>query len=260
MLFGIPSIMASRKGAYDSDAQAFFTAAGITNETQKNAVNIFVLAAKSHGYWSSLTQIFPFVGGTSSTHAYNLKNATSTLTFGGGTHAGTGWNGNGSYGADTGVNHNTINQSAFTGVVYSRTDVTELGVLFGADNVTDYMDLIPKYFDGIVTAFYATVPKYPEGRFAIVTAYNTAAMWSITLGASLLETAYRNTTSIGTRTNTTATLSSANIFLSSNGGGRFSTKEIAFAAFSTTTGLTSTQITDLYNDVQAMETTLSRNV
>ena len=79
-------------GGYDADAQAFFTAAGISDSGQKSAVNTLVLALKSDGIWSRCSAIYPFVGGSSSSHAVNLKTpGTYDLTFYGGiTHSSTG--------------------------------------------------------------------------------------------------------------------------------------------------------------------------
>jgi hypothetical protein len=94
--------------SYDSDAQAFFTAAGITDTTQKNAVNQLVLDLKSYSLWNKMNAIYPFVGGTATTHKYNLKdprdlNAAYRLSFAGGwTHSSNGVTPNGVNGyADT---------------------------------------------------------------------------------------------------------------------------------------------------------------
>ena len=73
----------------DSDAQAFITAAGITDPTQQSAINTLVVGLKTDGLWTSMIAIYPFVGGTASSHKYNLKdprdlNAAYRLTFYGG--------------------------------------------------------------------------------------------------------------------------------------------------------------------------------
>jgi len=94
--------------SYDSDAQAFFTATGITDNTQKNAVDALVVGLKADGIWSQLNAIYPFVGGTATTHKFNLKTSLDTdagfrLVYGGTvTHSSNGFKGNGSNGyADT---------------------------------------------------------------------------------------------------------------------------------------------------------------
>ena len=63
---------------FDPDAQAFLTATGITDPTISNAINQLVLDLKSNSIWSKFTAIYPFVGGTGTTHKYNLKNPLDT--------------------------------------------------------------------------------------------------------------------------------------------------------------------------------------
>jgi hypothetical protein len=113
-------------GSYDSDAQAFFTAAGITSTTEKDAWNTFVNSAKTNGYWSKFFALYPFLGSTSSACSYNAKNTatfqitwTGSLTF---TSMGLVGHTSNSYG-NTGFNINSsgwTNSSASFGC-YSRT-------------------------------------------------------------------------------------------------------------------------------------------
>jgi hypothetical protein len=62
----------------DDDAEAFFYAANITDETQKSAVTDFCLNAKKNGYWNKIVAAYPIVGGTADQHKYNLKNPQDT--------------------------------------------------------------------------------------------------------------------------------------------------------------------------------------
>jgi hypothetical protein len=57
----------------DPDALAFLTAAGITDATIKNAINNLVKSLKTNNIWIKMKAIYPFVGGTETTHKYNLK-------------------------------------------------------------------------------------------------------------------------------------------------------------------------------------------
>lgn len=88
-------------GGGDSDAQAFITAAGITDITQKNAVIQLVLDLKAASLWSKMKAVYPFLGGTASSHKFNLKDsrdldaAYRLLFVGGGTHSSDGYKGNG---------------------------------------------------------------------------------------------------------------------------------------------------------------------
>lgn len=116
-------------GAYspvlDSDAAAFFTAASITDGTQKAAVNQLVLQLKAHSLWTKIDALYTFVGGNATAHSYNLKNpATFQITWAGTvTHNGNGITGNGTSGCgDTGYNPNTSGlQNSSHLYVYNRT-------------------------------------------------------------------------------------------------------------------------------------------
>ena len=92
-------------GGYDADAQAFITATGISG-TNATATNQLVLDLKAANIWTKMKAIYPFVGNTSASQKYNLKDsrdldAAYRLTFfGGGTFSANGYqcNGTNSYG------------------------------------------------------------------------------------------------------------------------------------------------------------------
>lgn len=62
----------------DADASTFITNASITDSTQQTAINNLVVNFKVFGLWSKKKAIYPFVGGTASTHKFNLKNPVDT--------------------------------------------------------------------------------------------------------------------------------------------------------------------------------------
>ena len=80
----------------DPDAQAFLNAAGITDATITTAIDTLVIQLKAIGVWNKMKAIYPFVGGTATTHKFNLKNPADTnaafrlVFFGGVTHDNTG--------------------------------------------------------------------------------------------------------------------------------------------------------------------------
>jgi len=88
----------------DVDAQAFITAANITNGIQKIAIYRLVTDLKGYGIWTKMKALYPVVGGTAASHAVNLKiPGTYNLTFTAGwVHSSTGMlpNGTSDY-ADT---------------------------------------------------------------------------------------------------------------------------------------------------------------
>jgi hypothetical protein len=73
---------------FDADAQRFIDSAGITDATQKAAINRLVLdlkGAQNFNYyttniWSKFLWIYPFVGGTASSCKWNLKNPVNADT------------------------------------------------------------------------------------------------------------------------------------------------------------------------------------
>jgi hypothetical protein len=113
----------------DPNAQAFITAAGITDATQKAAINTLVLDLKDNSLWSLLYAFYPIVGGSATSHKFNLVNPLDTdaayrLVFSGGiTHNANGVTGNGTNGfANTYLNPNSFGIDSFCNFLYSRTD------------------------------------------------------------------------------------------------------------------------------------------
>ncbi len=80
----------------DADAQAFITAASITDPTQQSAINQLVVDLKGYSIWTKMKAIYPFCGSTASQHKWNLKDPRDLdvafrLVFSGGwTHSSTG--------------------------------------------------------------------------------------------------------------------------------------------------------------------------
>lgn len=100
----------------DPDAIAFLTAAGITDNTISSAICELVRDLKSARLWNKMRAIYPFVGGTATTHKYNLKDPQDSdpayrLVFNGGIiHSSTGALPNGVNGyANTFVNSDITN-------------------------------------------------------------------------------------------------------------------------------------------------------
>jgi hypothetical protein len=124
---------------FDPDAQAFISAAMITDSNQQIAINNLVISLKSAGLWSKMIAIYPFVGGNAFSHSFNLKDprnldAAFRLTFyGSPTHSATGVQPNGiNQYAQTFLNDNLIpiNNSHLS--YYSRTNIVAIEVEMGA--------------------------------------------------------------------------------------------------------------------------------
>jgi hypothetical protein len=56
----------------DTDAAAFISAATLTDSTQQSAIIRLVYDMKQAGVWSKMKAVYPFVGGTASSHKFNL--------------------------------------------------------------------------------------------------------------------------------------------------------------------------------------------
>jgi hypothetical protein len=119
----------------DTDAQSFLNATGIITTTEANAINTLVTSLKNAGIWTKMKVIYPFVGGTATTHSFNLKdprnlNEAYRLQFNGGwVHSSTGAKSNGSNGyANTffnpylefGVTHILPSNSTFSLTHFSK--------------------------------------------------------------------------------------------------------------------------------------------
>lgn len=136
-------------GVFDADAQAFIMASTISDPIQKTAINNLVISLKSNGLWVKMKAIYPFVGGTSFTHKWNLKDPRDLDTsfrlkfIGGWNHSARGAKPNGTTGySDTSLNpfYNLISNNNHISVYNTRMDnVGETSIDVGAGYNTGEM-------------------------------------------------------------------------------------------------------------------------
>ena len=132
---------------YDPDAQLFLNAeaaAGVTlTKNQANAINQLVLDLKDKNLWSKMKFIYPMIGGSSTSHKFNLKNPLDTnaayrLVFNGGwTHSANGAlpNGINAY-ASTFLIPNTVFGAGFASIgVYVNQAALIAGNPIGSTNM-----------------------------------------------------------------------------------------------------------------------------
>ena len=146
----------------DADAQKFIDSAGITDQTQKDAICTLVRELKDSSLWSSMSAIYPFVGGTASTHKWNLKDprdadAAFRLTFSGTwSHTSSGADPNGSTAyANTYANPTSLFANNFLHISYYSTENTSGATLkedFGALSTSNEVAILIKYLDVFYTA------------------------------------------------------------------------------------------------------------
>ena len=152
-------------GGVDPDAQAFITAAGITNPTQQGAINTLVVALKGYSIWTKFKAIYPIVGGSASSHAVNLKTpGTFNLAFTTGwTHSATGMQGTNAY-ADSNLNVSTnLSQNSTHISVYIRTNNASAAAAISASRATaPILNLFPDFGNFWKRKFYLTLSSHPS--------------------------------------------------------------------------------------------------
>lgn len=253
----------------DADAQTFITAAGITDATQTAALCQLVVDLKSAGVWTSLNAIYPFVGGSATTHRYNLKNPTTyqITWFGGVTHSANGvqFNNINSYGVPGYVESSIESVGNTSRAIYDRSNTIDFGCQIGAQGSgggyqRNYM--ADRYNGNYYMDVYDVQDFY--GRLTGVSA-DSRAFWinsRTSLGAGGFKV-YRNGISINTTTNANVG-SQPNVGtwiggLNANGSLSQPTgHQVAFASMGA--GLTGTQVSSYYTAVQTFQTTLGRQV
>jgi len=255
----------------DADAQAFVTAADIQDQVEATAVNNLVIGMKADGLWTKMMAIYPFVGSSSSSTSYNLKNtAQYQITWNGGvTHASTGvtFNGSNGYGNTNFAPNSVLTANSNHVALYSRTAAARtngLAIDFGqgADvNIQSGIFGCSRRSSNV--AFYGATNATTNGSF---TAANTngSGLFTNSITAATSRKIYRNGSVLGSlTTNISQTLSAAKMYIAAfnnNDAGvlLYSNYEASF--FSIGDGLDDTEATNLNTRVTTFQTSLNRNI
>jgi hypothetical protein len=258
-------------GGFDPDAQAFITAAAITDPTQQAAINTLVVDLKGYSIWTKMKALYPFVGSTASQHKFNLKDPRDLdvafrLTFHGGiTSSSNGIIGNAMNGyADTKFNpvSQSSVQNSFFISVYSRTNLAltmfDVGNADSWANGTKGTTIITRYNNGnryvnIANNNYSTLNAETDSRGFYCGGTN----------GSSTQILYKNGSNVLSGTSTQSGFSNCNLFISAVndltlGAQQYSSKQYAFSSIGD--GLTPTEAANFYTAVQAFQTTLGRQV
>ncbi len=255
------------KTSVDADAQAFLTAAGITDPTISSAIDTLVVTMKADGTWTKSKAIYPFVGGTASTHKWNLKDprdldaAFRLQFFGGVTHDSNGIQGNGTNGyAGTFISPSSnLTQDSTHLSFYSRTNENTASVEVSALGVNPSRITFSCAFLG---DFTSDLYNFLTGRILTSNA-NTTGFYIISRINSSTHKAFKNNSQLGsTNTGASSLLSNVTdniVLFAQNTSSLFSSgKQCAFSSIGE--GLTDTEAANLYTAVQNMQTTLNRQV
>lgn len=260
----------------DADANAFISAASITDSTQQSAVQTLVTALKGFGLWGTkIIAAYPMVGGTANSHKYNLidprdLDAAYRLGFNGTlTHSASGVQGDGSTGyADTFFTPSTNFASASS----SHISFYQLELdTNGTSNVKIGAATNSSLANSTYIAWHGSGSTL-SGAIGVIGANSSdSGGWTTTpTRGHYIATRNGNTTNVmylngsahgttGTSTGTMATVS-LNLLAQNNPITRniFSNKTCAFATIGT--GLSATDAANLYSAIQAFQTTLGRQV
>lgn len=249
----------------DPDAQAFLTAAGITDPTISGAINTLVVQMKADNIWTKMKAIYPMVGGTASTHKWNLKDprdldaAFRLQFFGGWGHSANGAlpNGTNAY-ANTFFNPSVNALLNSHGVsFYSRTNSNDSEVEIGG-RTASYRTFLEIRTAG-QTYFSSNTA---DGVGDSVSDGNSLGFYIVNRKDSVTTDLWKNGSKIKIGAAFGAGLGNFNYLLSAyNNVGSplyYSKKECAFAAIHD--GLTDTEAANFYAAVQAFQTTLGRKV
>lgn len=248
--------------ALDPDAEAFLTAAGITDATITNAINTLVLDLKDDGLWSKMTAVYPFVGGTASTHKWNLKDprdlaAAYRLIFvGSPTHSSNGIQGNGiNQYVNTFLTDNSLPLNDAHISIYSRTDIDGLFCDLGATTFSTGSNIFAKYND----TFY---PRLQDQNNGIVNSDSSLGLVISNRVSSTEVRAYKNNILQVIPSTNTGRSTGAFTLMALNRTdftiGLFSPRQYSFASIGN--GLSDSDMANFTTVVDTFQTTLGRNV
>lgn len=265
----VPTLRAAMgAGGVDANAQAFITAASITDATQKSAVNKLVTDLKTNSLWTKFKAFYPAVGGNAIAHSYNLINtANYQLTFFGGvSHNSLGILGNGTSAyAYTNLPENVFSLNNKTIGWYNENDIANsVTNRYAIGSVSDAMQF--RYFD----SFNGLIQYQTGGGNNTFTNSSTQkGMYVLARQNSTQALAYKNGTLQNTATQLGSTSFSARIsvlFAKDAGGGTSAAPTVSlYGAWHGNCiffadGMNGTEVSTLSSIINTFNTNLVRNV
>ena len=256
-------IQGSQANLYDPDAQAFFTAANITNITQKSAVNTLVLSLKSASIWTKMKALYPVVGGVASAHAVNLKQpGTFNLSFATGwTHSSSGITPTNAFASTylSPLNNLQLNSTHLS--YYSRTNSNAAEVEIGVQSNLglDYTILELRTSNLSYSIINSTISGTVSGSDT-----DSRAFYVGNRTASNVVNLYRNSTKIINSSTASTNRPQGFIYLgafysgSASAPSTYSTKQCSFSSIGD--GLTDAESVNFYNRVNTLMTYFGINV
>lgn len=261
-----PSSPPQPGGGLDPNAEAFLTATGITDETITNAINNLVLDLKANNLWTLMQAIYPFVGGTATTHKYNLVDPQDTDGafrlgfFNSWTHNSNGITGNGSNTYATtwmdlqalGTSPDNCHFSVYVQNIPSARNGTDLGV----NNTSSFMFFNPRNGSNFTNWTLNT-----NSTGTAVSFTGTSGFFGGSRLSSTTQVLTQNTTQYSAaRTSVSTTGNTRDIFLGAynNNGTPSNFQNRTYALFTLGFGLTDSEMDTLAGINETFQTALSR--
>ncbi len=255
----------------DADVQNYInalTTAGVTpSQTVQGYINTFITGLKNNGIWSSIYCLYPFIGGTAATHAINAKSpGTYNINWSGTvTHSSNGSVGDGSTGyGDTqftiATNLPSPQAACAMGCYVNSVNTYNNRIDMGVTDLSNYWWLGSWYNT-------STNKSFIQGYY-VSTQLNSSSYGPGFYVANHINgqtvTLYQNGTSVGTATdNVSFTPPSDTVYLLAGDVGQaaaqhFTANPMYFAFIGI--ALTPTQVSNLSSLVNALQTSLGRNL
>ena len=248
--------------SFDSDAQSFMTSASITDSTQQAAVNYLVTDLKSNNLWTKMKAVYPMVGGTATSHSYNLKNPSQfQITWNGGlTHDSNGVTGNGTNG------YGNLNLNPRANLTTQYSFGTYCRVNNGNANQFDFGSTDQDGFNN-----YCSISQFASLQYNHFVPVNgisisnttTNAFFHVGLDTSNNLFSFKNTTLLKSQTPAsigTAPSKNTYLFGYNNNGTAMLFSARPSSLFFICENITQAENTTIYNIIQNYQTILSRNI
>lgn len=243
----------------DANVTAFLTATGITDTTITSALETLVADLKSYSIWDKMKAIYPFVGGTATTHKFNLKDPRDTAAafrmdfVGGWTHSADGVlpNGVNAYGDMSLVASTHLGLNSTHVSIYSRTDTNkEAPAIANATGGTaNEISMWLKYLNLLYLRINNPIISSTANT-------NSTGYYIGNRNSSTQLSIFKNNTK--TTFNQNSNSLRTNSFQIGGFASFYDNKQYAFATIGD--GLTDTEASNLYTAVQKFQTTLGRNI
>lgn len=247
--------------AYDTDAQAYFTAnTAITSAADKNAINTFYLGLKSDGIYTKLVAMYLPLWSSATSNKWNLINNRSfdLSFFTGVTHSSSGITSNGTSGyASTNLTPSTslsLNNTHIS--IYSRTNNDANAVDMGASILSGTAQYLGFYLRTGNNAYYMCNVAQSGVASTANSNTNSTGYYIANRTASNVINGFKN----GSKTLNTTTSSGVSIniplfIMSLNNAGSpsfYTTRQYSFISIGN--GLTDTDASNLSNRVNTLMT------